>query len=353
MTRPSLSAYWEWKKRRLRMTPADTYPTPTLDFAPALTPGTTVPFTGTGFLAPWGAQSITRVRINSTSVTFTVIDATHATLDVPADLLTTNPYALVSYVLIVDGLGGEASVGSEFVPAQVFGNHLIHLWGRYEGGVWIDVIAGLNGGIGAFGLPAQGAADGHTYPFFTDANNDGMLTVASTMLSGLSSWTIFFLFKSTSVNFYDAAITKAGQFYVEDDGATNRPAYFNAAVGGLVATSSIADGNWHRVIVTADNNDGEIYVDGVLEASGTVDTMPSVNAAVYLGSAPSPFGSCDGSIAIIGVGTIGIGASTLGDVPAIDDYLANYFATTTGTFRVLQQNGSGILAAPGSYLRKE
>ena len=209
-------------------------------------------------------------------------------------------------------------------PATMFGDNFIHSWDSYDGTTWTDSVGELNGTMwGGVGLPGVATQNGHTHPVFVDANNDQLATVPDDMLGGLTSWTIYFAYKGS--NFYNGIITKPLCFFVEPTGGfvTTKFAYYNFSGGtDLLTTTVINDNAWHRGIITVNGNAGQFYVDGALEASGVVSTMPSdPSQGVFLGGAPSPFGSCDGSIAIIGVAVTGLSGP---EVTELDTYLDQY-----------------------------
>lgn len=55
----------------------------------------------------------------------------------------------------------------------------------------------------------------------------------------------------------------------------------SASAINIIGTTSVTDGNWHYVVATYRNNYAQVYVDGVLEASG-YSPAPSYNATNYV-----------------------------------------------------------------------
>ncbi len=204
---------------------------------------------------------------------------------------------------------------------ELFGVALAHLWDSYVGDVMIDSIAGLNG-TPTGTAPAQGTVNGHTYPVF---NGTDSVVEAADMptLDGLSSWTFFWAAKTANPSTLGAIIDHAFQFYVELDGSPLSFAAFGYASGDAAGTTDVTDDVWHRGIWTVTAGAGKMYVDGVLQGTGTFPAMPAASAPTSLGTRPAfgPDEVFDGGIAIIGVATRGV---TADEVVYLDDLISSW-----------------------------
>jgi hypothetical protein len=314
-----------WKSRRIGLVPPDTTPTPTITSA---TGSTTVVITGTNFMAvaprPDAGTSFVE------DVWFGSVRATSFTVDSATQITAVGSWNGTD-TLVVNTSGGCAKGGPGTFVCQatfagLFGAARAHQWDSYDGTTWTDSVSGLNGAVNGSGLPAQATQNAHTYPVFTEVSNDGLVTASNDLLAGLSSWTLYFAFKGSE--FYNGIITKPLVFYVEPGGTLHSPtfAFYGYASGDVQGTTVINDDAWHRCVITANSNVCKVYVDGVLEATGAVPTMPSdPTGGVHLGSAPDPIGSCDGGILIVGVATRGVSAAEAG---CLDEILSGWIGDT-------------------------
>ena len=60
--------------------------------------------------------------------------------------------------------------------------------------------------------------------------------------------------------------------------------YVNSAAVQCIATTDIADGNWHHVAITISGTEGKVYVDGVLEDTAAVGVPLSTTGRFAIGA---------------------------------------------------------------------
>ena len=215
---------------------------------------------------------------------------------------------------------------------MLFGDALAHVWDSYKNATetWTDSVGGADA-TPAFPpeeffltVPYEDAVNGHSYPRF-DGIKTALDATDTDVLDGRSDWCIFAVFKTTNADAYGAIVDKGGQIYVE----FSAQAFYVSGQAGAALDGAITinDDQWHRVIVSVVGNEATLYVDGVVDATATMNTLSTGSTdAIRLGGQPGPPDVFDGSILVVGIATIGLGTA---DVAVLDDILTKW---TSGSF---------------------
>ena len=154
-----------------------------------------------------------------------------------------------------------------------------------------------------------------------DGLSTGMQADDAATLDNLSSWTIFFVFKTNNGQAFGAIVDHGGQFYVEMNFGAG--AIFAGIQGGgtdLVGAISIVDNQWHRGIVTVNSTAASLYIDGILDTTATFPAQGHSTSPYLLGMQPNTTVT-DSSIIAVGIATRGLSVS---EVRRLDTILASY-----------------------------
>ncbi|MDQ1651830.1 MAG: hypothetical protein QOI35_1030, partial [Cryptosporangiaceae bacterium] len=147
----------------------------------------------------------------------------------------------------------------------------------------------------AAGAQSAGVAGGS---LTFDGTNDYASTTSSFTMSSMTTYTLEAWFKTTSTGGYKflgfedtqtgtAATTGDRQFWVGTDGKVRFGACLSACgtYVGVASSAAVNDGNWHQIAVyRAGGTPYSVYVDGVLQGTGSSATVASYTGYLRMGS---------------------------------------------------------------------
>jgi hypothetical protein len=262
------------------------------------------------------------------------VGQTHRIIASGGDVTVTAAASIVGNTSIAEGSAVEyafsasgewiATAGSGLAGGGMFGSDFTNFWGGdYDEvtGTWPATIGEVDVDDDTYEIPPAGTVNKHVHPTFNGVDEALVSPTVPTTLNGLSSYTVFTCFKVNGGDAYGSPFGIPLQFGFEFDNQ-HVYAYVNDGTGddNIEGTSEVNDGLWHRAILTVENNEAKLYVDGNLEGTSTFTTLGTAFNVVQ-------FGRQAGGIYFKG-STIGDGiitrAATAEEILQLDAMLSSY-----------------------------